>query len=166
MLPLALTLIITNCSPIYPTINVTINIIKCWYQMIWVAYHEHMVSGKELHNHLCSVSCFRYCGTSLPPDLTSSGPLMTVVFVADEGVADSGFNVSYQAISLSQREFLPQDTQDYSELVQCFSILALRWPQDCTLMFHSSTITQTEISKSVIYLFSTSWLNVALLPKA
>ncbi|XP_062328232.1 membrane frizzled-related protein [Osmerus eperlanus] len=45
----------------------------------------------------------RYCGTSLPPDLTSSGPQMTVVFVADEGVADSGFNCSYQSISLSER---------------------------------------------------------------
>ncbi|CAB1348713.1 unnamed protein product [Coregonus sp. 'balchen'] len=30
----------------------------------------------------------RYCGTSLPPELTSSGPQITVLFVADEGVAD------------------------------------------------------------------------------
>ncbi|KAG7270532.1 hypothetical protein CRUP_026424 [Coryphaenoides rupestris] len=43
----------------------------------------------------------RFCGTSLPPDLTSSGPQMTVVFVADEGVADSGFNATYQAVSLA-----------------------------------------------------------------
>ncbi|XP_028817904.1 membrane frizzled-related protein [Denticeps clupeoides] len=45
----------------------------------------------------------RFCGSSLPPDLTSSGPAMTVLFVADEGVADSGFYASYQAISLSDR---------------------------------------------------------------
>ncbi|KAM4590658.1 membrane frizzled-related protein [Fundulus diaphanus] len=42
----------------------------------------------------------RFCGTTLPPDLTSSGPRMTVVFVADEGVADSGFNATYQAVSV------------------------------------------------------------------
>ncbi|KAM7413559.1 hypothetical protein PAMA_020774 [Pampus argenteus] len=48
----------------------------------------------------------RFCGTSFPPDLTSSGPHMTVVFVADEGVADSGFNATYQAVSLLDSEFL------------------------------------------------------------
>ncbi|XP_070827260.1 membrane frizzled-related protein [Chaetodon trifascialis] len=45
----------------------------------------------------------RFCGTTFPPDLTSSGPHMTVVFVADEGVADSGFNASYQAVSVLER---------------------------------------------------------------
>ncbi|CAG06452.1 unnamed protein product, partial [Tetraodon nigroviridis] len=45
----------------------------------------------------------RFCGTTLPPDLTSSGPHMSVVFVADEGVADSGFNATYQAVSLLDR---------------------------------------------------------------
>ncbi|AWO99312.1 putative membrane frizzled-related protein-like [Scophthalmus maximus] len=45
----------------------------------------------------------RFCGTAVPPDLTSSGPRMTVVFVADEGVADSGFNATYQAVSVLDR---------------------------------------------------------------
>ncbi|KAM9853573.1 membrane frizzled-related protein [Aulostomus maculatus] len=45
----------------------------------------------------------RFCGTTFPPDLTSSGPHMTVMFVADEGVADSGFNATYQAVSLLDR---------------------------------------------------------------
>uniref|UniRef100_A0A3Q2W7Y4 Membrane frizzled-related protein n=1 Tax=Haplochromis burtoni TaxID=8153 RepID=A0A3Q2W7Y4_HAPBU len=50
---------------------------------------------------LCLFSlCARFCGTTFPPELTSSGPHMTVVFVADEGVADSGFNVTYQAVSV------------------------------------------------------------------
>ncbi|XP_009289590.2 membrane frizzled-related protein isoform X1 [Danio rerio] len=49
----------------------------------------------------------RYCGSALPPDLTSSGPVLTVVFVADEGVADSGFYASFQAISLSERTCSP-----------------------------------------------------------
>ncbi|XP_055051757.2 membrane frizzled-related protein [Misgurnus anguillicaudatus] len=41
----------------------------------------------------------RYCGSTVPPDLTSSGPVMTVMFVTDEGLADSGFRASYKAIS-------------------------------------------------------------------
>ncbi|KAF3693050.1 Membrane frizzled-related protein Membrane-type frizzled-related protein [Channa argus] len=45
----------------------------------------------------------RFCGTTLPPDLTSTGSYMTVMFVADEGVADSGFNATYQAVSLLDR---------------------------------------------------------------
>uniref|UniRef100_A0A3B3X323 Membrane frizzled-related protein n=1 Tax=Poecilia mexicana TaxID=48701 RepID=A0A3B3X323_9TELE len=45
----------------------------------------------------------RFCGTTFPPDLTSSGPYMTVVFVADEGVADSGFNATYRAVSVLNR---------------------------------------------------------------
>ncbi|XP_018598430.2 membrane frizzled-related protein isoform X2 [Scleropages formosus] len=45
----------------------------------------------------------RFCGTGLPPELTSTGPVMTVLFVADEGVADSGFFASYQAIAVSHR---------------------------------------------------------------
>ncbi|XP_066517716.1 membrane frizzled-related protein [Hoplias malabaricus] len=50
----------------------------------------------------------RFCGSGLPPDLTSSGPVMTVVFVADEGVADSGFLASYQVVSLSERTCSPE----------------------------------------------------------
>uniref|UniRef100_A0A8C2H7W2 Membrane frizzled-related protein n=1 Tax=Cyprinus carpio TaxID=7962 RepID=A0A8C2H7W2_CYPCA len=48
----------------------------------------------------------RFCGPALPPDLTSSGPVMTVLFVADEGVADSGFYASFRAMSLSESECL------------------------------------------------------------
>ncbi|XP_029301614.1 LOW QUALITY PROTEIN: membrane frizzled-related protein [Cottoperca gobio] len=45
----------------------------------------------------------RFCGTTFPPELTSSGPHMTVVFEADEGVADSGFNATYQTMSVLDR---------------------------------------------------------------
>ncbi|XP_015257516.1 PREDICTED: membrane frizzled-related protein [Cyprinodon variegatus] len=51
----------------------------------------------------------RYCGTTFPPDLTSSGSHMTVVFVADEGVADSGFNATYQAISVLNKTCRPDE---------------------------------------------------------
>ncbi|XP_056613449.1 membrane frizzled-related protein-like isoform X1 [Triplophysa dalaica] len=50
----------------------------------------------------------RYCGSTVPPDLISSGPTMTVVFVTDEGVADSGFWASYQAISFSEKKCSPE----------------------------------------------------------
>uniref|UniRef100_A0AAZ1XLT6 Membrane frizzled-related protein n=1 Tax=Oreochromis aureus TaxID=47969 RepID=A0AAZ1XLT6_OREAU len=50
----------------------------------------------------------RFCGTTFPPELTSSGPHMTVVFVADEGVADSGFNATYQAVSVLGRTCGPR----------------------------------------------------------
>ncbi|XP_062873439.1 membrane frizzled-related protein [Trichomycterus rosablanca] len=49
----------------------------------------------------------RYCGSDLPPVLTSSGPVFTVVFVADEGVADSGFYAFYQVIAVLQRSCSP-----------------------------------------------------------
>ncbi|KAJ0063491.1 hypothetical protein NL108_002642, partial [Boleophthalmus pectinirostris] len=49
----------------------------------------------------------RFCGNSIPPTLTSSGPHMTLVFVADEGLTDSGFNVTYQAVSLLDRTCEP-----------------------------------------------------------
>uniref|UniRef100_A0A663E9K9 Membrane frizzled-related protein n=1 Tax=Aquila chrysaetos chrysaetos TaxID=223781 RepID=A0A663E9K9_AQUCH len=38
----------------------------------------------------------RFCGHQLPPTLTSSRHVMTVLFVADEGVADNGFFATYQ----------------------------------------------------------------------
>ncbi|XP_060743783.1 membrane frizzled-related protein isoform X1 [Tachysurus vachellii] len=50
----------------------------------------------------------RYCGSDLPPDLTSTGPMMSVVFVADEGVADIGFYASYRVISLSENGCSPE----------------------------------------------------------
>ncbi|TRY83385.1 hypothetical protein DNTS_016655 [Danionella cerebrum] len=45
----------------------------------------------------------RFCGAMLPTDLRSSGPVMSVLFVADDGVADSGFYASYRAISFAER---------------------------------------------------------------
>uniref|UniRef100_A0A8C6IWQ4 Uncharacterized protein n=1 Tax=Melopsittacus undulatus TaxID=13146 RepID=A0A8C6IWQ4_MELUD len=40
---------------------------------------------------------YRFCGHQLPPILTSSRHIMTILFVADEGVADDGFFATYQA---------------------------------------------------------------------
>lgn len=64
------------------------------------------VSDYMLDKISLSSGCYRFCGSDIPPVLTSSGPVMSVVFVADEGVADSGFYASYKVISLSESEFL------------------------------------------------------------
>ncbi|XP_072311599.1 membrane frizzled-related protein [Eucyclogobius newberryi] len=50
----------------------------------------------------------RFCGSSFPPNISSSGPHMTLVFVADEGLTDSGFNATYQAVSLLDRTCGPE----------------------------------------------------------
>lgn len=34
-----------------------------------------------------------YCGDNMPPDLTSSGPSLTVVFSTDDSVTATGFTV-------------------------------------------------------------------------
>ncbi|XP_032366835.1 membrane frizzled-related protein [Etheostoma spectabile] len=60
----------------------------------YVEVHDNTGAGRVLG---------RFCGTNFPPDLTSSGTHMTVMFVADEGVADSGFNATYKAVSVLGR---------------------------------------------------------------
>lgn len=76
----------------------------CLRDRCWILF-------SSVRGHVCVPAtilfiCFRFCGSTFPPDLTSSGPHMTVVFVADEGVADSGFNATYQAVSLLDSELL------------------------------------------------------------
>ncbi|XP_075765632.1 membrane frizzled-related protein isoform X2 [Pelodiscus sinensis] len=45
----------------------------------------------------------RFCGSQLPPVLTSSRHVMTVLFVADEGVADDGFFATYRARNATEK---------------------------------------------------------------
>ena len=40
----------------------------------------------------------RYCGTQLPPDLTSSDNLVTVIFSSDHSIAGEGFTASYMLL--------------------------------------------------------------------
>lgn len=68
----------------------------------WTSIHVLASCSLLIIIHLHKLN--RYCGSTVPPDLISSGPTMTVVFVTDEGVADSGFWASYQAISFSESE--------------------------------------------------------------
>ncbi|XP_071432340.1 membrane frizzled-related protein [Pithys albifrons albifrons] len=51
----------------------------------------------------------RFCGHQLPPSLTSSRHVMTILFVADEGVADNGFFATYQARNATERTCSPAE---------------------------------------------------------
>ncbi|KFW92392.1 Membrane frizzled-related protein, partial [Phalacrocorax carbo] len=51
----------------------------------------------------------RFCGHQLPPTLTSSRHVMTVLFVADEGVADDGFFATYQAHNATEKTCSPTE---------------------------------------------------------
>uniref|UniRef100_A0A8C6YXL9 Membrane frizzled-related protein n=1 Tax=Nothoprocta perdicaria TaxID=30464 RepID=A0A8C6YXL9_NOTPE len=48
---------------------------------------------------------YGFCGHQLPPVLTSSRHVMTVLFVADEGVADDGFFATYQARNATESRY-------------------------------------------------------------
>uniref|UniRef100_A0A3P9KAN1 Membrane frizzled-related protein n=1 Tax=Oryzias latipes TaxID=8090 RepID=A0A3P9KAN1_ORYLA len=61
----------------------------------------------EVHDSISTRAGRVFCGSTLPPALNSSGPHMTVVFVADEGVADIGFNATYQAVFILDRTCEP-----------------------------------------------------------
>ncbi|XP_009880763.1 PREDICTED: membrane frizzled-related protein [Charadrius vociferus] len=51
----------------------------------------------------------RFCGHQLPPTLTSSRHVMTILFVADEGVADDGFFATYQARNATEKTCSPAE---------------------------------------------------------
>ncbi|KAG9482567.1 membrane frizzled-related protein isoform X2 [Eleutherodactylus coqui] len=46
----------------------------------------------------------RFCGSDIPPPLTSSGAQMTVLFVADEEISDIGFYATYKAFNATENE--------------------------------------------------------------
>ncbi|XP_069802772.1 membrane frizzled-related protein [Dendropsophus ebraccatus] len=46
----------------------------------------------------------RFCGSEMPPALTSSGAQMTILFVADEEISDIGFYATYKAFNATENE--------------------------------------------------------------
>ncbi|XP_075183685.1 membrane frizzled-related protein [Anomaloglossus baeobatrachus] len=46
----------------------------------------------------------RFCGSSIPPPLISSGAQMTVLFAADKDISDVGFYASYKAFNATENE--------------------------------------------------------------
>ncbi|XP_065426288.1 membrane frizzled-related protein isoform X3 [Chrysemys picta bellii] len=51
----------------------------------------------------------RFCGSQLPPVLTSSRHVMTVLFMADEGVAEDGFFATYRARNATEKTCSPSE---------------------------------------------------------
>lgn len=45
----------------------------------------------------------RYCGTALPPLVTSTGDTMTIIFKSDHSEAAEGFSATYATINSSSR---------------------------------------------------------------
>ncbi|NXM80815.1 MFRP protein, partial [Oenanthe oenanthe] len=76
----------------------------------WLVGRSHQKAGfgEVLVTHLVP-SLGRFCGHQLPPTLTSSRHVMTVLFVADEGVADDGFFATYQARNATEKTCSPAE---------------------------------------------------------
>ncbi|XP_039352218.1 membrane frizzled-related protein isoform X2 [Mauremys reevesii] len=51
----------------------------------------------------------RFCGSQLPPVLSSSRHVMTVLFMADEGVAEDGFFATYRARNATEKTCSPSE---------------------------------------------------------
>ncbi|XP_053125894.1 membrane frizzled-related protein isoform X2 [Hemicordylus capensis] len=51
----------------------------------------------------------KFCSSDLPPVLTSSQHVMTILFVADEGVADIGFFATYHAHNTTEKTCGPSE---------------------------------------------------------
>ncbi|XP_072835368.2 membrane frizzled-related protein isoform X1 [Pogona vitticeps] len=51
----------------------------------------------------------RFCSSRVPPVLTSSQHVMTVLFVADEGIADDGFFATYRAYNATEKTCGPSE---------------------------------------------------------
>lgn len=46
--------------------------------------------------------CFRYCGRSIPPSLTSGGNVMMLYFVTDRSISSEGFSANYISLDASK----------------------------------------------------------------
>nr|XP_060643550.1 membrane frizzled-related protein [Anolis sagrei ordinatus] len=66
----------------------------------------------------------RFCNSNMPPLLTSSQHVMTILFVADEGIADSGFFATYRAYNATEKtcgpfEFACRNGECQAERLVC-----------------------------------------------
>ncbi|KFO85165.1 Membrane frizzled-related protein, partial [Buceros rhinoceros silvestris] len=74
----------------------------------------------------------RFCGHQLPPTLTSSRHVMTVLFVADEGVADDGFFATYQARNATEKTCSPAEFSCGNGECRALESVCDGWALNCT----------------------------------
>nr|XP_005988168.1 PREDICTED: membrane frizzled-related protein [Latimeria chalumnae] len=72
----------------------------------------------------------RYCGSQLPPPLTSSRHVMTVLFIADDDITDSGFFATYRAINTTERSCNPTEFSCFNGECQALDWVCDGW-NDC-----------------------------------
>ncbi|XP_060106897.1 membrane frizzled-related protein [Heteronotia binoei] len=72
----------------------------------------------------------RFCGSEIPPVLTSSQHVMTVLFVADEGVVDDGFFATYRAHSATEKTCSPSEFTCRNGECQALELVCDGW-RDC-----------------------------------
>uniref|UniRef100_A0A452HB47 CUB domain-containing protein n=1 Tax=Gopherus agassizii TaxID=38772 RepID=A0A452HB47_9SAUR len=72
----------------------------------------------------------RFCGSQLPPILTSSRHVMTVLFMADEGVAEDGFFATYRARNATEKTCSPSEFSCSNGECQARELVCDGW-HDC-----------------------------------
>ena len=59
-------------------------------------------NSDTLGNEIVFYTNIRFCGQNVPPTLTSSSNVLTILFKSDDSVAREGFTASYVALDGSQ----------------------------------------------------------------
>ncbi|XP_048369020.1 membrane frizzled-related protein isoform X2 [Sphaerodactylus townsendi] len=72
----------------------------------------------------------RFCGSEIPPVLTSSQHVMTVLFVADEGMVDDGFFATYRVHNATERTCSPSEFTCRNGECQSLELVCDGW-RDC-----------------------------------
>ncbi|XP_054853964.1 membrane frizzled-related protein [Eublepharis macularius] len=72
----------------------------------------------------------RFCGSEIPPVLTSSQHFMTVLFVADEGMVDDGFFATYRAHNATEKTCSPSEFTCRNGECQAAELVCDGW-HDC-----------------------------------
>nr|XP_056716834.1 membrane frizzled-related protein [Euleptes europaea] len=72
----------------------------------------------------------RFCGSEIPPVLTSSQHVMTVLFVTDEGMVDDGFFATYRAHNATEKTCSPSEFTCGNGECQALELVCDGW-RDC-----------------------------------
>ena len=75
-----------------------------------------VITGKRTVAFMNVPLNFRYCGQTLPPQATSTGESVTIVFQSDSSISHEGFSVTYVTFDASQCKFLPVEHRSYNRV--------------------------------------------------